>query len=171
MRTIALLSSVTTAELLDCDIVVTEFSREQVIKGELDHIVESLELLSGNSEVARNLMGSMFLSFGGWESDPREIYDIPEVVQFFRALTERWPYWFYFLEAVQDSAKNSLFLLLDVKLETVDGRQMGYQFDPAQFTRKAMYLFEHMNSFMLDIGLSEEDIAARSREIEQALMS
>lgn len=171
MITLSNLSTASHAEILECDIVVTEFSPRQVASCELDSIVASLERLSKNPEVALKLKGSMFLSFSGWDDDRREIYDIPEIVQFFRALTERWPHWFYFLEAEQDSIKNSLFLLSDLKYESQMGRKTSYKFDPHQLARRAMFLHEHMNSLMLDIGMTEEDIEVRSDEIEQALHS
>lgn len=171
MITLTNLSTASHAAILECDIVVTEFSRRQVESGELDTIVASLERLSKVPEVALKLKGSMFLSFAGWDDDRREIYDIPEIVQFFRALTQHWPHWFYFLEAEQDSIKNSLFLLLDLKYESKSNGKMSYVFDPHQFSSKAMFLFEHMNSLMLDVGMTEEDIEVRSREIELALVS
>lgn len=37
------------------------------------------------------------LSFYGYSSDPRELYEIPEVRRFCKKLDEAFPYWFYFL--------------------------------------------------------------------------
>ena len=62
-------------------------------------------LLADRNSVER-YKGCLELSFDGYNSDPRELYEIPEVRKFCSKLDQSFPYWFYFL------ATNSLTLLV-----------------------------------------------------------
>ncbi len=43
-----------------------------------------------------NAKGQFALVFEGWDEDPRDIYDIPEIRRYMAILDDEFPYWFYF---------------------------------------------------------------------------
>jgi hypothetical protein len=47
----------------------------------------------------------MTLVVDGYNDEQRELIDIPEVRAFLKLLNERWPYWGYFFNQVDDSIK------------------------------------------------------------------
>lgn len=52
----------------------------------------------------------------GYDHDPRELHEVPEVRRFFAHLSERWPYWWHFLG---DDAR-LLFHFLSLEMSPID---------------------------------------------------
>jgi hypothetical protein len=40
---------------------------------------------------------NLTLTFSGYNDDPRELYEIPEVCRYLHGLDQEWPFWFFFL--------------------------------------------------------------------------
>lgn len=75
----------------------THVSREQV---ESDDLSPVLALIRAREEEARSrhpLAQTLAFSIGGYDEDPRELFQIPEVRQWFAALDEAVPHLLYFL--------------------------------------------------------------------------
>lgn len=67
------------------------------------------------------LKGSIFkLSYGGYDFDPREVYEIPEAVKFTKKMIDLYPELFYFLDI--DSQK---WILLSLNKPKVVGTKPG----------------------------------------------
>jgi len=87
----------------ESDEVFAEVRREDVEAGDLRPIVEALEatriLRPGDSypNALRRRRGMIHIPVKGYDLDPRELWDVPEVVRFWRKLHEVWPYGLYFL--------------------------------------------------------------------------
>ena len=62
------------------------------------------------------MQGKVAVLFEGYDDDPREVYEIPEVRRFCATLDRRFPYWFYFLTTVTDNLKVMTFCLVRVKV-------------------------------------------------------
>ena len=45
----------------------------------------------------------MVLGVDGYDADPRELVDVPEVRAFLTEFTRRWPYWAYYFNQVDGS--------------------------------------------------------------------
>ena len=59
----------------------------------------SLALLNGltqEKDIAWIARGKLVLSVDGYDNDPRELYEVPEVRRFIHSLHTRWKYWFFF---------------------------------------------------------------------------
>ena len=72
-------------------------SRQHVEGLEVAPVLRCLRSFSASRELAWEYRGSLSIAVDGYVSDPRELFHIPEVCQFFHAVDKVWPYWFFFL--------------------------------------------------------------------------
>ena len=85
--------------------VVLLISRREVEQGDLPSVLSRLKPLLATREDAWRYRGQMTLVVDGYNDDPRELVDIPEVRALLRGLEAEWPYWAYFFNQVDDSIK------------------------------------------------------------------
>ena len=108
------------------DGLVVVVSRDDV---ELNDISSTFSALSGllvDEATVRRFQGSVTVSFDGFNHDPREIYEIPEIRCFCAELDKHFPYWLYFLSMDDSSLKMMAFCLCEIEnagpgLASVDG--------------------------------------------------
>ena len=86
-------------------------ARESVVTGDTAPLLQKLGFLSESREAAMQWEGRLTFSFDGWNFDPRETAEIPEIRSFFQSLTAEWPYWLHFSEKVGDTVLHVLRLL------------------------------------------------------------
>ena len=80
-------------------------SRQEVESLDISPALNVLRLLLYDAETVRMFQGRVGLSFRGYESAPRELYQIPEVRQHLASLDSQFPYWLYFLSTDDDALK------------------------------------------------------------------
>lgn len=98
------------------ELLVLLISRQEVEAGLVGDVVDRMMVLSDSRQHTENYAGAVVLQFDGYNDDPRELYQIPECVKFFRAFAEQWPYLFHFLESeISESIGVALNLLIDAK--------------------------------------------------------
>jgi len=85
--------------------VVLLISRREVEAGDLASVLSRLKPFLATREDAWRYRGQMTLVIDGYNSDPRELVDIPEVRTLLRGLEDSWPEWAYFFNQVDDSIK------------------------------------------------------------------
>ena len=85
--------------------VVLMISRREVEAADLASVVSRLKIFLATREDAWRYRGQMTLVVDGYNNDPRELVDIPEVRALLRRLEAEWPYWAYFFNQVDDSIK------------------------------------------------------------------
>lgn len=85
--------------------VVLMISRREVEAKDLASVVSRLKVFLATREDAWRYRGQMTLVVDGYNQDPRELVDIPEVRALLRDLEAAWPYWAYFFNQVDDSIK------------------------------------------------------------------
>jgi hypothetical protein len=95
-------------------------SREQVNECDISGPLRVLRQLQGNPEKAVAACGRISLVIDGYNNDPRELFEIPEVRRFIKELDAMWPYWFFFLSQADDSIKVIESCLCD-SIEVVPG--------------------------------------------------
>lgn len=89
------------------DVVMLCISREQIDSFDLESTLGFLRSLvpAQDSQYAWSFKGSLALVISGYDSDPRELFSIPEVCGYLRAIDEQWPFWFFFLTPADGSIK------------------------------------------------------------------
>ena len=80
-------------------------SRRQVEEADIDSVLRNLKPFLATKEDAWLYKGQMVMTVDGYNDDPRELVDIPEVRAFLRTLASQWPYWAFFFNQVDDSIK------------------------------------------------------------------
>ena len=79
------------------DPVVLMISRQSVEDCDVDRVMKhSVRLLMAAREDVILYRQQVSIVFEGWDEDPRELVDVPEVRSFVKAMTKRWPEWAYF---------------------------------------------------------------------------
>lgn len=85
--------------------VILMISRREVEAADLASVLSRLKVFLATREDAWLYRGQMTLVVDGYNNDPRELVDIPEVRALLRHLEAAWPYWAYFFNQVDDSIK------------------------------------------------------------------
>ena len=133
---------------MDADLIFYQFSRDKVERGEFSHFLSlyALDKLPTGRRL-RLLMNSMVFCIQGWDDDPREIHDIPEIRRFYRAFHEAWPYWLFFCNHDVDTLRTMVMCCMDsiVSLK-VDGQpQVGVEHDRLELLHFLSHDFAPMN--------------------------
>lgn len=85
--------------------VVLMISRRQVESADIASVLTKLKPFLAAREDAWRYRGQMTLVVDGYNEEQRELIDIPEVRAFLQLFNERWPYWAFFFNQVDDSIK------------------------------------------------------------------
>lgn len=83
--------------------VVIMISRRQVESNDMTSVLNELKILLASREDCWLYRGQVALVVDGYQEDPRELVDIPEVRSFLRDFSVKWPYWGFFFNQVDDS--------------------------------------------------------------------
>lgn len=152
------------------ELLVLSISRESVIAGDILPVREELAPLAATREAAMHWEGALTFYFEGWDDDPRETAEIPEIRVYFQALTEAWPYWLHFVEKVGDTFGHVLRLLCRGHVEPGEGGMIAWRFDEiGEITQQVMRLFDGMNELHERLELPEAMNERISQEIGQLL--
>jgi hypothetical protein len=68
-------------------------SRQEVEACATGRVVAALMALTDTPERVRRFADALWLTFGGYDDDPRELWEVPEVVRYFAAVHASWPHW------------------------------------------------------------------------------
>lgn len=152
------------------ELVVIEFSRTDIEANYLDTALARLQVLVDDKEAADKWEGCATFFFSGWDDDPRETAEIPELRQWFGRLSRAFPYWFHVCEKEGDTVAHVFRLLCTGHVECVNDGVVGWRFeDLQQLSGTMQVLFNHQNALYERMGLPEEMNQRVSEEIAQIL--
>lgn len=151
--------------------VVLLVSRREVEQADLGSVLSRLKPFLATREDARRHRGQMTLVVDGYDDDPRELVDIPEVRALLRRLEAQWPYWAYFFNQVDDSVK----LLLSCAAGSRFLGRGAVEMDPVAVSHALAHGIGGMNEVFERFGFPEDELEQASRGlaelIEQAGMA
>lgn len=128
------ISAVTAADVerhaSSADLLVVEISRRQVDSGLPGAIVDPLMVISESRQYTAQYADRLILSFGGYDHDSRELFQIPEVCAYFDRLTTAWGFWAHFLCPAVPMLATVASLLAPPRIVTQAGGQSLIRFDP-----------------------------------------
>jgi hypothetical protein len=145
------------------DPIFLVISREQIMEMDLQEPLQVLRQLAGNPEKAITACGRVSVVIDGFNADPRELFEIPEVRRYIQQLDALWPYWFFFLSQADDSIKVIESCLCD-SIEVVPGVT---SIDTEQLNDCLTRHFSALNSYCEAINLPESKI----QEISEGIIS
>lgn len=104
------------------DLTMLGIGREAIETENIRGIASYFEALRSDKKRARKSQGKVGFYVSGYDDDSRELYEIPEVVNYFKKLEPEVKYWFYFLSTnpLVDSLKVLFFCLCNPKKEGKD---------------------------------------------------
>ena len=151
--------------------VILMISRRQVEQHDVASVLKELKPLLATREDTWLYRGQMSLAVDGYNDDPRELVDVPEVRAFLRAFERQWPYWAFFFNQVDDSIK---ILGSCVCGASYPGRG-AVEMDATKLRDFLLRGFAGMNSLFEKHGFPESELEVMSRGvievIEQAGMA
>ena len=152
------------------EILAIAITRESVVTHDIRPLLDKLLPLAATREAAIAWEGKVIFFFDGWDQDPRETAEIPEIRAYFLDVTAKFPYWFHFVEKVGDTFWHVLRLLCCGHRETVQGGMVGWRFeDPADLVRQVDLLLGYMNGLYDRLELPAAMNARVSQEVAQLI--
>jgi hypothetical protein len=145
------------------DPLVIVFPRDMVEACEIKRVLDLLQPLAHNATAVREHTGRLEFVFSGYDHDPRELYGIPEVREFVRDLTERFPYWFHYCNKVDASLFVLMACLLPIDTARNVGGEVVSHFARGSLSQVLLQLFTGMNSLYAQHSLSAEENAAMTK--------
>jgi len=143
--------------------VILMFSRQQVESCDVEEPLGLLRRLSADRHTAIEYSGRISLVFDGYNDDPRELFEVPEVRAYIKQLDQEWPYWFFFLSQADESIK----LLESCLCNTIEVVPGVTSVDIDQLERSLSCHFGAMNRLCAVLSVPEEI----SHEIAEGIIS
>ncbi|WP_295456245.1 chlororespiratory reduction 6 domain-containing protein [uncultured Thiodictyon sp.] len=151
-------------------ILAIAIMRESVVTHDIRPLLDKLLPLAATREIAMRWEGKVTFYFDGWDNDPRETAEIPEIRAYFMDVTAEFPYWFHFVEKVGDTFWHVLRLLCRGHREQTQPGLIGWQFDDhKELFRQINLQFGYMNGLYDQLGLPDEMNQRVSQEIAQLI--
>jgi hypothetical protein len=94
------------------DLMILEIKKENIIKKDLTPLREFLSMLEENPKI---FYKKGHITFGGYDDDVREIYEIPEIRNWCLKAIQKYPYLFYFIEDKLEGQKNIIVCIADIQ--------------------------------------------------------
>ncbi len=79
------------------DHIVLKITQEAIQNCNTSEYVALLHDATGTVQSFENVFQKYVLLISGYDDDPRELYQIPEVVSFIKDLNSKLPFWLYFV--------------------------------------------------------------------------
>ena len=158
------LRQLTTDDLLlklGVDSIVMVVSRDEVESLDLSGCLGVLDSLIDSREKAMRFRDRVNFSVDGYNDDPRELFEIPEVRTFIRELDVKWPYWFFFLSKTTDTLKMIMFSLC--RYQRARGGLIRY--DPKDVK---LFLYKHFDALNRIFGRFDFD-KPLNKEMSEAI--
>lgn len=134
------------------------------------------EIMGFYNDVLENAIdyeNKIMLIIDGYDNDPRELHQIPEVCDYFKTLDKLFPYWFYFLKRDVESLHNPLkmlvFLLIPVKIVNKNTNRQTLEYDMEDFTKFMEYHFHYFNELTDKLNLPDSENERIGKEIIKVL--
>ena len=145
--------------------VVLMISRREAEAGDLASVLSRLKVFFATREDAWLYRGQMTLVVDGYNNDPRELVDIPEVRTLLRGLESSWPQWAYFFNQVDDSIKLLLSCVAGSRFLGRGAVEMDAEMVAAALGRA----FGGMNMVFERFGFPEDELEKMSNGLVEVL--
>jgi len=77
--------------------LVIIISKDEVDSSNILPALEILKYLIDSPDLAKSYQENVNIAFHGYDNDPRELFEIPEVRNYVYKLDEIFPFWLFFL--------------------------------------------------------------------------
>jgi len=151
-------------------VLILQISRNEIEALNYTSSLERLMVMADSRENTIRYRESLLIQIAGYDSDPRELAEIPEVRRFFARLVNEWPHWLWFLSREQGTISLFLSLICKIKIHRAQGTY-GLEFvQPAELSARidelltrGIALFEAFNISPEDAEMSAKSALAAMR--------
>ncbi|MGL5921837.1 chlororespiratory reduction 6 domain-containing protein [Chroococcidiopsis sp.] len=143
--------------LSEASLLVFAVSKSEIIGSDLSTLDTLVKRLTKNKEMTISKRASAEIFFPEYDSDPRELYQIPEVRRWFRkTIDEEFP-WFYFLNHNVGISLTVLYCCTcKVSFQGIYDNKHGLELDPDETGWWLEQNFLNLNKFVEVNGISEK---------------
>jgi hypothetical protein len=145
--------------------VILGLHREQIEAFDLESSLSFLRTLvpSSDPKFAWSYKGCVSLVIGGYDDDPRELFEISEVCRYLHGIDQEWPFWFFFLNPSDGSIK-----LAGMCLASAVAVSPGKAYTPPENLYRFMERgFGAVNALFDHYGFPESDSEALTEVVSQ----
>ncbi|HQT64291.1 MAG: hypothetical protein B7Z75_04605 [Acidocella sp. 20-57-95] len=130
-------------------------SRSEVESCDIDPALETLKTFVQSAEIIADYFEKLDISFYGYDQDPRELFEIPEVRKYVYKLDEKFPYWLFFLSKSHFGLQCLLLCFLPPHLS----KEAKIRLFPAEIERiLAKRWFPAMDQICKHVGFSDVQV-------------
>lgn len=148
--------------------VLLRFDRREIERGEIAAPLTRLRIFSNSGNAVRMMANTAWLEVQGYDTDAREIYEIPECRIFFQKLAKAWNGWFHFLEKSGDSFRLFLAHLVEISVERRGTLVTNFRFTDFDELER---VFQHQFGLMNDLYSSHHLSDAACRAMTDNVMA
>lgn len=161
----------TTEEINKYDAVIFRIPKDWIDNKYFIEIDNSLKKLLEEPIIYEN---RLLILIDGYDDDPRPLWEITEVREYFKTLDLLFPYWFYFFNKnkdLQNLVGIKLLMLLLVSTKTIKKtREVATtEYDIPEFKNFMNYHFRYLNELTDKLNLSLEENKKISKEVIECL--
>jgi hypothetical protein len=148
--------------------MLSPLRREHIKALDTKPLIDFLNMLLVDAETVRAFRGRIGFNLEGFENEKREPEDIPELRNYLRAVSAKFPYWFWFMETRSLYLKLLLYSLCDAELRT----DIGSEHVLRKYSRDDLAKFmtkygRALNDLKERVGLSDTEVEARIEQIKK----
>jgi hypothetical protein len=155
-------------DFMSSQVIVFEFSHREVLQRDYGRFLArfGFHALPEGQEL-QSLRGGMVFCVAGFDADARELYEIPEVREFFFGFHQAWPFALYFCALQHDCLRlMTLCRLASVASVKTDGSdQVRVNYDVTELLRIFPVDLFAMNLVCERARLSEQEIFEQTQAI------
>lgn len=116
------------ADNTDPAVLILMITRAEIEAMQLGSALERLHVMTDSGENVRRYRASVMFQVDGYEDDPRELPEIPEVRAYFMALVQAWPHFLWFAHRGVGAIGLLLALLCQVRIIRSQDGSYGTEF-------------------------------------------
>lgn len=94
------------------DLMILEIRKENLVNKDLSRLIEFLNIVEANPKFYHK---KGHITFGGYDDDAREIYEIQEIRDWCLKAIEKYPHLFYFIEDKLEGQKNIIVCIANIQ--------------------------------------------------------
>ncbi len=167
MRRTAMQHQINAAKNLGEDTpVVLPLRREHLRAGDTKPLLEFLNLLLADAETVRAFRGRIGFDLEGFEDERREPEELPELRNYFRAISNEFPYWFWFMETRSPCLKLLFYCLCSAEWRTdIGSEHVLRKFSSDDLERFMTKYTGAVDELKHRSGLSDAEVAIRIKQV------
>lgn len=143
------------ANITEPVVLIFTLSKRDIEACNVASALERLHVLTDTRDAVKRFRDSLAFQVVGYDDDPRELAEIPEVRAFFARITQDWPHWLWFLHRKVGMIPLLMSILCSVTITRKQGRSFTEFLDKQELGSKMMDLFSRGNAMFSTYAITE----------------